>query len=551
MAIFVTCGDQNSGFALAQKVLSRAGVADAEKSREHGLLPAELTRRICDAYKVDPNESGQFAQLAPGQIWQALTVDMALANLEQPVWGWSDPNSIHLLEFWRDFDPAFQFVLVYASPEYALAQQLEKHVGADPDDGWMEAALAGWSAYNDALLRFYLQNRDRALLVNAETILDSPADFLKACRDRFDTELNQVNDLDLMDSQPQAMAVWSAAHLLEDSPERLSLYQELESASDLPHGTSPDTDLAARAIKDHHAMQQRLQSLTAERDELRAEKTILVDEIEELRRRIDESASALAAEQNGKKALQDRIAELEAELSRDGKDSAELISLKSKLKQGEEENKLLSLQLQQVQEELENYFHKYQELRNTPTAATSANKVRASSGIPKASSDEAANSTEVDLRQVIDGENWYYAERDGRWAGPDTISTLRLPAMTRGSYRVTLDIADAIAPDVLRGMQVSVNGTPLQISLKSLGKIDGRLGSLKKIYVTQYKRDQMFPVRASGQLEIDDEKAGKPLRMELKFPKVISPAERGYADSRRLAIRLRSVHINQSGAAAG
>jgi len=176
-----------------------------------------------------------------------------------------------------------------------------------------------------------------------------------------------------------------------------------------------------------------------------------------------------------------------------------------------QENDLLLLQLHQVQEELERYYLQCQKpsWSEVPTAF--------GGGVTLKQLTQAT----VDLRCEINGDNWYDAERDGRWAGPGQISSLMLPALAAGQYQLALEVVDAIEPDVLNGMVLSLNGRPLAIKRR-------RRGSLT-LMTAKFSSETSTP--------------GEQWKLELGFPRLLSPAERGSDDYRTLAVRVRTLSI--------
>ena len=74
-----------------------------------------------------------------------------------------------------------------------------------------------------------------------------------------------------------------------------------------------------------------------------------------------------------------------------------------------QEKDLLRLQLHQLQDELEHNYLQSQALGNRLELAK-----RTEESLREAQRREIV----VDMRKDINGENWYYAEWDGRWAGP-------------------------------------------------------------------------------------------------------------------------------------
>ena len=103
-----------------------------------------------------------------------------------------------------------------------------------------------------------------------------------------------------------------------------------------------------------------------------------------------------------------------------------------------------------------------------------------------------------------------------------------MPALAAGQYEIRLDIVDTIKPEILEGMGATLNGASLE-----LGAIKGDLPAL---VVIPY--------------EAGEPPADGLWKLELSFPSVVSPAEGGSDDQRRLAIRLRSLRIVDTGALA-
>lgn len=181
-----------------------------------------------------------------------------------------------------------------------------------------------------------------------------------------------------------------------------------------------------------------------------------------------------------------------------------------------EENELLLLQLHQVQEELEHYFCEYQKLSEAPQAASPSRPQAAGMSVE----------TLYDLRsEQIIGENWYEAEHDGRWAGPGTTSTLMLPAPAPGRYELIFDIVHALDSRVVKEMQVLLNDTPLTLK-KSFGRLPTR----------------RFPCQVRANIDTTGTQHTS-WQLRLRFPKTVSPADKGSDDQRQLTIRLRNIRV--------
>uniref|UniRef100_UPI0025FA61E1 hypothetical protein n=2 Tax=uncultured Thiodictyon sp. TaxID=1846217 RepID=UPI0025FA61E1 len=182
-----------------------------------------------------------------------------------------------------------------------------------------------------------------------------------------------------------------------------------------------------------------------------------------------------------------------------------------------EEGKLLLLQLHQVQEELEFYFLKSQEWEQKSQELQQ--RADPAPAVPP------PTQLMIDLCKEIDGTNWYASESDGRWAGPAQVSSLQVPGLGEGHFELQLDVVDAMTPEIFKGMAVSCNGRPIAVA------------------VTQQRSRKRYPKLIVGRFEMADASANATWNFELRFPRLMSPVERGADDTRHLAIRLRSLRV--------
>lgn len=749
MSIVLVCGYPLSRPEAAESLLAEAGVSRARPSKHEGLSPIDLASKMLVASKIKPLEPAGISQIGPAKVWQALAVDLLVANLDETDWGWSDPNAIYFLDYWCDVDPRMRFCIVYSSLEYAIANLL---VAAPADPRAIKQITEQWIAYNEELLHFYHRHKDRSLLVNIEAINKDPKGFLTKCQTGLSLDLSRLHAISFANPGIDAVARLTASILLENTHQKDAVYQELESNADFPSGATTDSvTLAHIACADHHDAKRKIKEAQDLCNQAKADREVLelvakdrADEIDRHKtalykqvQKSEEHAAKLAEQElqiaqrenqilhltqaaNAAKAseselvelrnhLLNRIQTLEKDISdltherdadrhaaeidkrktlfnadeqlekralqitdlekhiqmlelkagtslaavarlqqerdtnkqdteslllelrearkqlgtslhksqeleetlrllkiehnkalasfrdlerefslskandRQRTDSAELAELRTNVDKAEKEKELILLQLRQVQEELEHYFLKYQELSNkrrfddapcgkvastasavvpqpitiaTPPqpeviAAQPPAKAKDSNGAGGTSLSDGSRGVEnaldtvIDLRHFIDGDNWYNAENDGRWAGPGTRSVLRFPSLAKGRYRLELEIVDAISPDILREMSVHFDSVPLQLRKKSLGTISGHMGPLKRAYISAYKREPIWPVRATGEVEIKAPPTSRWSTLEFQFPKVISPVAKGGNDSRLLAVRLRQVRIQK------
>lgn len=164
-----------------------------------------------------------------------------------------------------------------------------------------------------------------------------------------------------------------------------------------------------------------------------------------------------------------------------------------------QEAELQKLQILQIQEELDGVFTELQASRGRT----------------------APVDVVIDMRGDLDGDNWYDPEVDGRWAGPEGESVVKLSRMRDGVVDLQLDVVDAMEPEILREMQVSMNGVPVEL---------------------RHDWDH-YPAVVHGRFATADLPQQDGWELRFKFSRLKSPAEKGLDDNRRLAIRLRAFRL--------
>jgi hypothetical protein len=488
MKIVLTCGHPESGFELVHEALLAAGLASARPSRQESLSPRDFHEKLLASHDLDAGMPATVGQLSPGKVWQELAVDLFLANMSAGPWGWADARTLCALEFWLAFDAQTRFVLVYASPEEVVARAMRDEAATR---NAIDRIVESWTACNSEMLRFYNRHGGRCMLVNATGVARSPGDFVRRAGETFAMNLSPREGRSRSEAAfGSALASSLARALTEGCDEANALYRELESSADIDGSTGAALEEEALLAWREHA------GLVSA---LHAAKTASVEErdlVSELRTEVESVRSRLMASEAAMDALataQSEVARLRAqntELTRDGD--------------------LLLLQVNQMREDLEHSDHLIRDLtQRTQEPAPQPHPHLSEIG--------------VDMRGEIDGDNWYYAEHDGRWAGPYDTSTIRVPALREGNYHLSLDVVDAKARDILEGMKVALNG--MSLTLRHEG--EGVVALVHSRFSTNgMPKDREWEFR-------------------FKFPRLISPAEEGSDDTRLLAIRLRSMKLSR------
>lgn len=350
----------------------------------------------------------------PGRFWEQFATNLFMENMQQPQWAWADPRSVWLLDFWQQFEPNLHFVLVYTSPQRALAEALaaEREHGADS-----ATLMAAWAAHQQEILRFHHRNPARTILVDAAECIAAPAALLDACGARWNLDLDlepaAVNFLAPATAAP--LVGYLAEQLRQTQPELQALQQELEASlyALLPAAadSAAEPDLFA-AVEDYRGLRTAaaqaqmalreaiaqaevdLREATAQSDlELRkatAQIDVMSEQVALHEKSIAALTAALSAAEADKSAQLEKAEALailaatrkELDTARQGikrledeqrtqhnrrrEDEQRVQALEAAAsaakdasamaKEAQQENELLLVQLHQVQEELEHYF---------------------------------------------------------------------------------------------------------------------------------------------------------------------------------------------------
>ena len=509
MQVVITSGHPHGGYRLVHQMLELGGIQAALPSRREELTPTALGEGILRAHNLDLNVSDVLNQMSPGIVWQDLAVDLFLGNLQQETWGWTDASTTWLLDFWLRFDAQTRFVLAYSSPTFAIVNMM---LQADTTIESLPAAVQSWIRWNSELLRFSARHPERCLLVNTVAVLRCPSTLIRSANNSFDLHLAELPSDTLRNTDgPSALASFLTDRLLEDFPEALALYDDLESAAHLPDGDANDRSIAVGHVwKEYLGQVSNLQRLQADVGQL----------VERCHRAEHDSRSAERAHDDAGKRLEElrsRLAESELAVTDIDEQRSKLLLRNTELI---EENELLFMQLKQLQDALDQTSSAYSQSERQVLELASRAAVITAPAFPTRAKGCLAEIA-VDMRQEIDGKNWYWAEHDGRWAGPETHGSLKLPAMGPGRYEINLDVVDAMEPEILADMQVALCGIPLIL------EGDGK----------------SFPVVLKGVAVIEDIGTDGDWDLSFRFPSLSSPAQRGSSDSRQLAIRLRSLRL--------
>jgi hypothetical protein len=266
---FVIAGMHRSGTSLLSSLLHQGGCRMGE-----ALLPAdahnragyfedveflELNRRIFAA-AIPADHSGHadwgWTEDAEARTIHASHLQPFTAAADALIarrraaghcWGWKDPRTSLLLDFWDARLQDARYLFVYRSP-WDVADSMQR-LGADIFLRHPEYAYRIWYHYNRALLAFARVHRNRTLIINANALMRAPQRLAELVRSRFDIDLRQSADAASV-VDPSLFAAAGPHHPIARlaaavHPDCRDLLHELERIADLPSGDPLSAPLVA------------------------------------------------------------------------------------------------------------------------------------------------------------------------------------------------------------------------------------------------------------------------------------------------------------------
>ncbi len=149
-------------------------------------------------------------------------------------WGWKDPRTTVLLDFWDTLLPDARYLLVYRFP-WEVADSLQR-IQADVFLDHPDYAYRIWAFYNRRLLAFHRAHRDRTLLVSADAMARNPRTLRTQLVDKLSIRLPEAAFNGAFDAQLFASVAGDdpLIPLVEMAfPDTIELLRELDDAAEL------------------------------------------------------------------------------------------------------------------------------------------------------------------------------------------------------------------------------------------------------------------------------------------------------------------------------
>lgn len=206
---FIITGMHRSGTSLTASLFQELGIniggelVPADRFNPRGYFEdidfLEFQRRVLQLC-CDPNDPGWHdwgwtvnETLNPELFYQYQTEAEALLSQRisrQNIWGWKDPRTTLMLDFWHQLLPESYYLLVFRYP-WDVADSIGR-LNAPIFNDHPEYILPIWCYYNQKLLNFYQKYPDQCILFCVNHI-DRLESLVELCRHKFKLRIDGKN----------------------------------------------------------------------------------------------------------------------------------------------------------------------------------------------------------------------------------------------------------------------------------------------------------------------------------------------------------------------
>ena len=205
----VVTGMHRSGTSLIASYLQALGVnlgdelIEADANNPHGYFEAKdfvrlhqrmLARLTRDDEGGHPDwgwtPSEHLSAEIPNELVAAAEA-LAAKNAGRPIWGFKDPRTSVLLDFWDGVLDDARYVFLYRCP-WDVADSMQR-LGADVFLDHPDYAFKIWTFYNRRLLDFQRRHPDRVVLASTQEVIANPEAFVGLLSGKLGIELADAN----------------------------------------------------------------------------------------------------------------------------------------------------------------------------------------------------------------------------------------------------------------------------------------------------------------------------------------------------------------------
>ena len=204
-----------------------------------------LAKEICQQQFPESNEL-KWSPFTPDDKY-IKTVGQVLTTVkDEPIFTWADCNSSLYLNFWNVAVEEAKFVLFYSSPEFELSNYIRNHSFSFSK---LKSIINAWIVRTQAMLTFFMNNRDKCLLVSFQSTTSSSDSFIQVLNKKFDLELQPNYSAKTLGNTESALIEYLSTSLLSNNQQISELYDEVRSAATV----ISDQDKSISVIKEENS----------------------------------------------------------------------------------------------------------------------------------------------------------------------------------------------------------------------------------------------------------------------------------------------------------
>lgn len=144
------------------------------------------------------------------------------------LWGWKDPRTSLLLDFWNPIIPHAKYIFIYRHPAEVYKSVL-KLTGIEIFQRQPKYIEQCWRDHNYNILNFAKQNTDRCLIINSNHLTQNPNKLKSLLVNKFNLRIYDEN----LENLVVKKHIRSKRENVLLSQETLDLYEELENLNEL------------------------------------------------------------------------------------------------------------------------------------------------------------------------------------------------------------------------------------------------------------------------------------------------------------------------------
>ncbi|AWX13667.1 hypothetical protein CEP49_03405 [Mergibacter septicus] len=259
--IIIIIGSDNTSSKFIEDFFIRYGMKPAQKSKYNSVSPLEIDNilnKLNDTKEILPLDIKKNNNLINTPliskknkrkkksidnenylIWDNLVLNLFLANLDQPFWGWSDDNALNLVEYWYKMNPKIKFILVYDRLEDIFFNNIDKIKYID--ESWLQTEFSNWIKYAKRVLELINRFPNNCILINKKQVLDFPDDSIEKLFNKLGVSINRSknnkpsNNLTSSITENNNIFKLLAKRMIASNQELKLLYSQLQKLSFLPY----------------------------------------------------------------------------------------------------------------------------------------------------------------------------------------------------------------------------------------------------------------------------------------------------------------------------